>query len=500
MHIDDDDPDLSAVPLLRERPNFASAAPPATMHPVQPAADDGHPLGAPTLIRRTTRTAVNWALVREMKAESAGRIEETIRRRQDKDGKAPSQQNLIMMSVPIIAAVVAQHAARATAQGDRWEAELQEAYGRAVEDAQFRKGRLQALFEIPDAEDITLYGCDSVRVYHLDGRVTELSPIADSDEELLEELAHMARTASPPRPFDANSTELTLMVDHRFRVHAIYPEVTARPSVNIRQHHLTVVGLGDLVDLDLMPPEVGQFLDAAVLARKSIVVAGEQGASKTTLLRALADAVPGNERIATLETDEELFTHRLPGRENDLPLVARAGMGERTTTGSRVGDVTVADMVYMTLRQRTTRRIIGEVRGGEAGALFQSMQSGGGAMTTIHTPNARAVPARLAERAAESRIYTVEEALRQVGERIDLIVYITLLDETWRGGGRERFVSAIHSCDPGDGAEPSLGDIYIKNPLTREPGVFTPHSDWGAIMTHYRRDLRRYRDGEAIAS
>jgi pilus assembly protein CpaF len=84
--------------------------------------------------------------------------------------------------------------------------------------------------------------------------------------------------------------------------------------VVIRQHTLTDVSLRRLAAGGLMPQEVAEFLDAAILARKSMVIAGDQGAGKTTLLRALIDAIPAHERFGTLETDYELMTHLQPGR------------------------------------------------------------------------------------------------------------------------------------------------------------------------------------------
>ena len=41
-----------------------------------------------------------------------------------------------------------------------------------------------------------------------------------------------------------------------------------------------------------MPDDVGRLLHAAILARKSVVIAGDQGAGKTTLLRALIASIP----------------------------------------------------------------------------------------------------------------------------------------------------------------------------------------------------------------
>ena len=93
-----------------------------------------------------------------------------------------------------------------------------------------------------------------------------------------------------------------------------------------------------------MPYPVAEFLDAAILARESTVISGDQGAGETTLLRGLINSIPANERFGTLETDYELMTHLQPGRENILALQARVGHGE-TSSGTRVGDVTISDLV-----------------------------------------------------------------------------------------------------------------------------------------------------------
>lgn len=73
-----------------------------------------------------------------------------------------------------------------------------------------------------------------------------------------------------------------MALGERFRLHAIGFGLSYRPSVVIRQHILTDVSLADLVEGGLMPYEVARFLDASILARKSMVISGDQGAGKTT--------------------------------------------------------------------------------------------------------------------------------------------------------------------------------------------------------------------------
>ena len=118
-----------------------------------------------------------------------------------------------------------------------------------------------------------------------------------------EAIRFLGASASPARAFDDAHPMMTLALGDRFRLHAIGFGLSFRPSVTIRQHTLTDVTLRDLAEGGMMPLEVARFLHAAVLARKSIVISGDQGAGKTTLLRALIAAIPDTERFGTLETD-----------------------------------------------------------------------------------------------------------------------------------------------------------------------------------------------------
>ena len=190
-------------------------------------------------------------------------------------------------------------------------------------------GRLSPVLSIPEAENIEITGWDSVMIQYGDGRREEHPPVADSDEELIEAVRFLGETANPPRPFDDAHPTMTVALGSRFRLHAIGFGLSHRPSVIIRQHTLTSVNLRELTDTGMLPVPLARLLAQAVLARKSIVISGDQGAGKTTLLRALIAEIPPTERFGTLETDYELLTHLQPGRRNMLALQAKMGLGER---------------------------------------------------------------------------------------------------------------------------------------------------------------------------
>ncbi|TDT31084.1 type II/IV secretion system protein [Naumannella halotolerans] len=319
---------------------------------------------------------VDWSLVVELRRRAARELADRVDNLSAHGDRPISAADRRRLGGSVVQSVVREHANSRTFSGEElWTAAEEEAYIAAVGDAMFGYGRLQPLFEIPAAENIEINGHDSVTVQYGDGRRVPHPPVADDDAELVDAIRFLGEQASPSRPFDDAHPTMTLALGDRYRLHAIGFGLSYRPSITIRQHILTEVGLDDLSAMGMMPPEVAEFLRLAVLARKSIVISGDQGAGKTTLLRALIDAIPQGERFGTIETDYELLTHLQPGRKNVVALQARSGMGEQID-GHRLGEVTVADLLPEALRQNLSRIIVGEVRGAEAGAMFEAMAVG----------------------------------------------------------------------------------------------------------------------------
>ena len=406
-------------------------------------------------------TGVDWQLVVALRRKASDLITRRLAE-VTQDGSPPlSAVDRRLLGRSVVRSVVAEHAARLGADGRAlWPVEIEQAYAVAVEDAIFGFGRLQPLFEIADAENIEIHGCDSVVVQYGDGRRTTHPPVADSDEELVEAIRFLGESVTPARPFDDAHPTMTLALGDRHRLHAIGFGLSFRPSIAIRQHTLTHVTLAELVDGGMLTEELARLLHAAVLAHKSIVISGDQGAGKTTLLRALIAAIPANERFGTLETDYELLTHLQPGRANILALQARVGMGE-TQDGHRLGEYTVADLIPEALRQNLSRLVVGEVRGGEAGAMFEAMTAITGTMSTTHSHSASSTIDRLASRVAQGGVLTIEEAYRQVAHHLHLLVHVRLVDDTWRGGLRTRFVSEVRQLTGGiEGGRPVTHLVY----------------------------------------
>lgn len=327
----------------------------------------------------------------------------------------------------------------------------------AVFDALFGLGRLQKLVDDDTNENIIIAGCERVFVEKTDGSLFRTDPVADTDEELINDLMFVAsRSRANARSFSPANPRLHLRLDDGSRL-AAAAWVTARPSVVIRRHRLREVTLRDLVELNMISDLQATFLDAAVKARKSIVVAGPQGAGKTTLVRALCSSIPPHEAIGTFETEYELHLHEL---EDQHPIVhpweERSGSGEVGPDGKQAGAFSLAEALYDSFRFNLSRQIVGEVRGREVWSMIKAMESGAGSISTTHAGNADAAMRKLVTCAMEEGAHVTHDlATMKLAETIDLVVQVHLQttpiqNEGWQ---RSRWVSEILHVTPGEVAK-----------------------------------------------
>ncbi|HEX8488013.1 MAG TPA: CpaF/VirB11 family protein [Propionibacteriaceae bacterium] len=489
-------PSLSSIPLLAT----VEARPTSPSDPLaKRSGEDRHrgprpvakaPAAPRQPLANRANAPVDWMQVVALRKEASTLITAESQGLRSGAGGFLTGDDRLLMGRAVIRRVVSEHVRTLHREGaELWSPALEASYVQAVEDAVFGYGRLQPLLEMPDIENIEIHGWDSVVVQYGDGRREQMRPVADSDEELIDAIRFLGQNSAPSRPFDDTHPTMTLALGERFRLHAIGFGLSYRPSVVIRQHTLTAVSLSDLVAGGLMPDEVAQFLDSAILARKSMVISGDQGAGKTTLLRALISSIPTNERFGTLESDYELMTHLQPGRQNILALQARIGHGESVATGS-VGEFSISDLMPEALRQNLSRIIVGEVRGGEASAMFEAMQAGTGTLSTTHSHSAESTMDRLASRVAQGGVVTIDEAYRQIAHNIHLFIYVRLTDETWKGGSRRRYLSEIRQVGRSiENGRPVTHLTYHATGTTTQPAGFFPDADFEAELLPFRRRL-----------
>ena len=201
------------------------------------------------------------------------------------------------------------------------------------------------------------------------------------------------------------------------RVHAIIPPLAiSGPCLTIRRFPEEKLTIADLVAKDSLSAAAGKFLEAAVLARKNVLVSGGTGTGKTTMLNCLSEFIPEAERIVTVEDTAELQLKN----EHVVQLECR----NKNMEG--VGEFTIQDLVKSTLRMRPDRIIVGECRGPEALDMLQAMNTGhDGSMTTIHANSPANVKERLEILVRMGTELPIESIHAQSASALDLIVHLS---------------------------------------------------------------------------
>lgn len=348
--------------------------------------------------------------------------------------------------------------------------EMDRALADAVFDLMFRAGRLQPYLDDERIEDIYINGCDNVSILRVNEPLRSVPPIADSDEELIELLQDLARRhGGGERSLSTSNPNLAMRLDGGMRVQ-VMTGVTPRPFVTIRRHRVASATLGDMVRLGSIDSTIASFLASAVRARKHILVTGVQRAGKTSLLRALAAEIPADERVATMESEYELWLHTLGQLRQVVPIEERQGNGERID-GRPSGELTLTELMPAALRMSLSRIIVGEVRSREVMPMLQAMTNGVGGMATLHAQTPYMVPDRIAQLCAEYGSNINDGlAYRLLANGVHLIVHVALIDETPIGGRVHRYVShVLELTGMGENGRPAMNTVFGPHSSGAEP-------------------------------
>lgn len=391
-------------------------------------------------------------------------------------------------------------------QTGAWDEETIGAAQRAVFDSLFRLGRLQPLVDLPEVENIDIYGYDNVWVSYADGRMLRHDPVATSDLDLVREIQFLAaRGGEDGRSFTATSPILDMDLPGGARLAAVHTPISPRPTAVIRMHRFVDIMLEDLVQQGTLTHAAAELLRTAIAAGLSIVVVGNPGAGKTTLLRALANCMDPLEKVVTIEKERELYLDRMGDRHLIVkPLQYRPGQGERLADGSRPGEITLIDCLEEALRLDAQRIFVGEVRGGEIDAMFQAMQAGVGSLSTLHANGSKDAIERMATLTQKNLGTTDTYAYRQIERHINLIVMVKRVVTKDAEGNRRvrRVITDISEVQPGEsvnGARPIAAALFEAHPRTFElsRGDGRPTPELLEDLTHAGFDPRILQKEEA---
>jgi len=306
---------------------------------------------------------------------------------------------------------------------------------------------------LADDEVEEIYGhYDYVQVDKAGQPVTVVRDLWPSEQAMLQWLGDLARNRGlTERQFNSGSPLLVLRLRAGMRLSAVR-DVSQRAVFNLRRNTLDYVNLPMLIRKGMMPPHVGELLEAAMATElMRVVFVGATGAGKTTLARACLDELGPEKNVVIVEDTAEIdMWHR-----ERHPLFHSFEVREPNAEGE--GGVPMATMVKQTLRHRPDWFSVGECRDGDTAAeMLKAMTSGHSSLTTVHAESAKGGIAKLALMLALSEgQLSLPVAHNLISQGVDLIIHVA---KDPRQG--HRYVTEVVEVAGFDGEQAAVNQIY----------------------------------------
>ena len=198
------------------------------------------------------------------------------------------------------------------------------------------------------------------------------------------------------------------------------------PTLTIRKFNRWYTS-DELIASGSLTEHVRDTVVGLVNAKKNGIISGGTGSGKTTLMKALLDHVPQQERLVVIEQPAELkISHPNAVRWEAVEAIP----GQVAITPSQ--------LLAAALRHRPDRIIMGEIRDECGYDLLQAMNTGhGGTLSTIHAKSAWDALNRLSDLALSARPNLNHAFVRsETAEAIDFVLYCER-DHTGRRRVRE---------------------------------------------------------------
>jgi pilus assembly protein CpaF len=314
-------------------------------------------------------------------------------------------------------------------------------------------GPLEPLLSDASVDEVMVNGPGEVYVERR-GRIERTGVAFGGEAELMHAIERVLA------PLGRRVDEAAPLCDARLpdgsRVNVVIPPLAlSGPCLTVRRFRRDGFSLRELVARGTLPGEVAELLALCVAARASVLVSGGTGSGKTTTLNALSGAIPGEERIVTIEDAAEL---RLRQRH-----VVRLEARPANLEGR--GEVTIRQLVVNALRMRPDRIVVGEVRGAEALDMLQALNTGhDGSLTTVHANSPADALRRLETLALMAGVGLPHAAVRdQVASALDVVVHQARLTD---GSRVVESVSEVLRVAGGAGTR----ELWARGGRVRPPG------------------------------
>ena len=229
------------------------------------------------------------------------------------------------------------------------------------------------------------------------------------------------------------------------RVHVVLEPVALNgPILTIRKFPESMT-MERLLSYGSISEEAAELLKMLTTARYNIFVSGGTGAGKTSILNALSEFIPRDERVITIEDSAELNL-------SNIEILVRMGSREANAEGE--GAIGIGDLIRESLRMRPDRIVIGEVRGKEALDMLQALNTGHGGFSTGHGNSVKDMISRLETMVLMAADLPLPAIRSQIVSAVDIMIHVARMRD------KSRRVVAIEEVDRIENGEIVLNPLF----------------------------------------
>ncbi|MBW3015313.1 Flp pilus assembly complex ATPase component TadA [Candidatus Woesearchaeota archaeon] len=248
-------------------------------------------------------------------------------------------------------------------------------------------GDIETLLKDELLEEIVINNANEpVWVYHIKHGWLKTNVIIKTESQIRHYATMIAKDVSKEITVLKPLLDAHLITGDRVNA-TLNPISTFGNTITIRKFRKRPWSIVDFITNNTLSYDIAATVWQAVQYELSTIVSGGTASGKTSMLNAVANFFPPNQRVISIEDTRELT---LPKSIHWVPLETRDPNPEGK------GQVTMLDLVVNSLRMRPDRIVVGEIRRKEeAEVLFEAMHTGHSVYGTLHANNAKETITRL---------------------------------------------------------------------------------------------------------
>jgi len=232
-------------------------------------------------------------------------------------------------------------------------------------------GLLEDLYRMKDVEEVQVVGIDIFIIRNGESIAHPRKFSSVEEVRLLQDRLALCGK----KPINEKNPVLQSYMYNRSRLVMARENFSDVPLICIRNFIVRDVTLDALIQLGTIDERMALLLQNFVKYHASIIVGGSTNTGKTTFLFALAQQIPIQERIITLEVEFEIsLRERLNGKRNIVSL-----------REVKETDLPMEEAFKPILVMSPKWVVIGEAKGAEVSQMIQGSLRGHDIMGTIHT-------------------------------------------------------------------------------------------------------------------